>query len=90
MMALGVPWAAWTAYLLRVASKHRVDQLDPMGQAGGDHTAWAVGRPDALVQVACLGSRPREGWPQSAGGVGSDSARHLLCLGGVPTHQGPW
>ena len=45
-MAPGVPWAAQMAYLLGVASKHRVDQLDAMGQAGGNHVAWAVGRPD--------------------------------------------
>lgn len=48
-----VPRAARTAYLLGIASEHRVDQLDPMGQAGGNHVAGAVGRPDPLVQVAC-------------------------------------
>lgn len=49
---VGVPWAAPTAYLLGIASEHRVDQLDPVGQAGGNHVAWAVGRPDPLAPVA--------------------------------------
>lgn len=40
---------AATAYLLGIASEHRVDQLDPMGQAGGDHIAWPVGRPNLLA-----------------------------------------
>lgn len=42
----GVPRVARAAYLLGVAAEHRVDQLDAVGQAGGNHVAWAVGRPD--------------------------------------------
>lgn len=57
--ALGVLRAARAAYLLGIAAEHRVDQFDPVGQAGGNHIAWAVGRPDSLVQVACLSSRSR-------------------------------
>ena len=48
------PGAAQTAYLLGIASEHWVDQLDPMGQAGGNHIAGAVRRPNPLVQaVVC-------------------------------------
>ena len=48
------PGAAQMAYLLGIASEHWVDQLDPMGQAGGNHVAGAVGRPNPLVQaVVC-------------------------------------
>lgn len=43
-----------TAYLLGIAPEHRVDQLDPMGQAGGDHIAWPVRKPNLLAQVANL------------------------------------
>lgn len=52
VMALGVPCTARTAYLLGIASEHRVDQLDPVRQAGGNHVAWAVGRRGLLAQVA--------------------------------------
>lgn len=57
VMALRVPGAARAAYLLGIASEHRVDQLDPVRQAGGDDVAWAVGRGGPLAQVAC--SAPR-------------------------------
>lgn len=43
------PGAAQMAYLLGIASEHWVDQLDPVGQAGGNHVAGAVGRPNPLV-----------------------------------------
>lgn len=52
VMALGIPCTARMAYLLSIASEHRVDQLDPVRQAGGNHIAWAVERPDLLAQVA--------------------------------------
>lgn len=42
------------AYLLGIASEHRVDQLDPMGQAGGDHIAWPVGRANLLSRWPAL------------------------------------
>lgn len=32
-----------SAYLLGIASKHGIHQLDAVGQAGGNHVAWAVG-----------------------------------------------
>lgn len=79
--ALGVPGTARMAYLLGIASEHRVDQLDPVRQAGGNHVAWAVGRPDPLAQVA----RPVQGYAvprgsvgQAAGVSGWDSVRCLL------------
>lgn len=48
----GGPLGSSMAYLLGIASEHRVDQLDPVGQAAGNHVAWAVGRPDPLAPVA--------------------------------------
>lgn len=63
-----VPWATAThvhpglaskpAYLLSIASEHWVHQLDPMGQAGGDHVAWPVGRTNPLAQALALSGSP--------------------------------
>lgn len=84
-MDLGAPWAARMAYLLGIASEHRIDQLDPVGQAGGNHIAWAAGRPDPLVQAACSELSPVRAGSSQPAGQNQTQQVHLSHLWEVPT-----
>lgn len=88
-MDLGAPWAARMAYLLGIASEHRIDQLDPVGQAGGNHIAWAAGRPDPLVQVACSELSPVRAGSSQPAGQNQTQQVSVTPVGGANLAKGP-